>query len=81
MIEFLKAFAVEWENIGENKRKGQAHEVFINIKQIMTLKDISTDPVSMFSMFRSCISTGNDVYYSELSLDILLEKCDIEVVE
>lgn len=88
MIKFLKAMKIKWEKIGENNRKGIGNEVFINVKQIMTLEDISANPGDGqqkahqgFNTSKSSISTGNDVYYSELPLNVLLEKCDIEVVE
>ena len=91
-IKFLRADCIRYKD--RNKR-------FININQIMILKEIPKDPVLFlrgdqlnengtnksenFNLlengYRSCISIGNAVYYSKKSLDVLLEVCDIEIVE
>ena len=91
-IKFLRADCIRYKD--RNKR-------FININQIMILKEIPKDPVLFlrgdelnengtnkseeFNLlengYKSCISTGNAVYYSKLSIEKLAKVCDIEIVE
>lgn len=87
MLKFLRVGIIEYK-----KRS----EILINIKQIQTLKGVPFGMVLFLrgdeinkdeeycpieNGYKSCISMGTAVYYSKLSLDALLEKCDIEVVE
>ena len=92
-IKFLRADNIQYKDISKR---------FINMKQIIILKEIPKDPIlflrgeeisengtnesEKFNLlengYRSCISTGNKaIYYSKLSLDVLLEKCNIEIIE